>query len=496
MGRPVTPPSLLDIGIDRRDTQAIQAQIAHQIRDMVLQGRLKPQSRLPSSRALAEDLGVARATVVAAFEQLNSEGYIETQRGSATRIATELPETLLNTQRAASRPAQSDKGQTKRKPARPFRFGLVDWEHFPHDDWGRLLGRYWRNPPISLLELDDTFGWPPLRQAIARHLFEWRGIRCNAQHVIVTSGGVDAFDIIHRALLGNGDTIWLEEPGYPTARRVFSLGGVRVAPIPVDADGLVVSEGCKHYAKAKGAFVTPARHYPTGVTMPLARRLELLNWARESGAFVIEDDYDSEYRYVGKPLPSLTSLADSLPGPVRVIYSGTFSKVFSPLVRLAFLVVPPDLIDVFRGVRVSHGAPPSLMVQPALAEFMQSGAFAIHIRRMRRVYADRRAVLISSLTALNSSAFEIDAAPSGLTVLLRLNGSISDENIAASLSARGVEVQTLSSHFGSATAQQGLLLSFAGFSSEALQKGAKAIGACLDEIGFQGSARKTTTRAR
>jgi GntR family transcriptional regulator / MocR family aminotransferase len=482
MGRPVTSPPTLDLGIDRSDSQAIQSQIAHQLRDMVLQGRLKPQARLPSSRALAEELGVARATVVAAFEQLSSEGYIETQRGSATRIATELPETLLTTQRvSANHPKPVDR-DSKRKPARPFRTGLVDWEHFPHDDWGRLLGRYWRNPPISLLELDDAFGWPPLRQAIARHLFEWRGIRCDARNVIVTAGGVDAFDLIHRALLKPGDTMWLEEPGYPTARRVFSLGGVRIAPIPVDTDGLIVSEGRKRHASAKGAFVTPARQYPTGVTMPLSRRLELLSWARASGAIVIEDDYDSEYRYVGKPLPSLTSLAANLPGPVRVIYSGTFSKVFSPLVRLAFLVVPAELTTAFRKVRETHGAPPSLMVQPALAAFMESGAFAIHIRRMRRIYAERRATLIAALEALNSSAFAIDAAPSGLTVLLRLKPGMSDQSLAESLLQRGVEVQMLSSHFGASPAQHGLLLSFAGFTEKALRQGVAEIGRCLAEM--------------
>ena len=469
MNRPLLGTSASEIGIDRDDREPIQSQIARQIRAFVLNGRLKPQAKLPSTRALADELQVARATVVEAYEQLLSEGYVETRSGSGTRVASELPEALLTPHpvKPGSTGARA-KPEARRQPARAFRSGLVDWENFPHDEWGRLLGRFWRNPPIALLEHNDAFGWLPLRQAIARHLFEWRGISCAAAQVIVTAGGIDAFDLISRSVLADGDKVWLEEPGYPTARRVFSLGGVVAIAVPVDAEGLVVAKGRDKAPDARAAFVTPARQYPTGVTMPLTRRLELLDWAAEAHAIIIEDDYDSEYCYVGRPLPALMSLD----AQARVIYSGTFSKVFSPILRLGFIVVPAAMTGRFREERLSHGAPPSLMAQPALAEFMTSGAFAIHIRRMRRIYASRRAALIEALKPGDGKLYTIDASPSGLMLLLRLPSTANDEALVQLLAIRGVEVQALSGHYAGRRREQGLMLSFAGFAEKDLRAAA------------------------
>ena len=474
MSRPLLGTSASEIGIDRDDREPIQSQIARQIRSLVLSGRLKPQTRLPSTRALSEELSVARATVVEAYEQLASEGYLETRSGSGTRVAAELPEALLTpSPRDSTR--EAPRTGLKREPARPFRSGLVDWENFPHDAWGRLIGRFWRNPPVTLLEHNDPFGWMPLRQAISAHLYEWRGISCTAGEVIVTAGGLDAFDLIGRAILKPGDEVWFEEPGYPTARRIFSQGGAAAVPVPVDGEGLVVARGRERAPRARAAFVTPARQYPTGVTMPLARRLELLDWAAETGATVIEDDYDSEYRYVGRPLPALMSLEARAP----VIYTGTFSKVFSPIVRLGYIVVPKTLVQRFREERLSHGAPPSLMAQPALAAFMTSGDFAIHIRRMRRIYAARRRALIEALRPGEGRLYEIDASPAGLMLLLRLPAGASDEDAMRRLERGGIETLSLSSHYAGRTRQQGLLLSFAGFSEAALAKAAKGLIAAL-----------------
>ena len=467
MSRPLLGASASEIGIDRDDREPIQQQIARQIRALVLSGRLRPQTKLPSTRALSDELDVARATVVEAYEQLLSEGYLETRSGSGTRVAAELPESLL-TSPPKEKAKDAPRGTAKREPARPFRSGLVDWENFPHEEWGRLLGRFWRNPPVTLLEHNDPFGWLPLREAIARHLYEWRGISCEPEQVIVTAGGLDAFDLIGRAVLREGDEVWFEEPGYPTARRIFSLGGVVAVPVPVDAEGLVVTRGIERGPQARAAFVTPARQYPTGVTMPLARRLDLLDWAAEADAIVIEDDYDSEYRYVGKPLPALMSLDKR----ARVIYTGTFSKVFSPIVRLGYIVVPKALVQRFREERLSHGAPPSLMAQPALAEFMGSGDFAIHIRRMRRIYANRRRALIEALAPGDGKLFRIDASPAGLMLLLRLPPAANDAEAVKRLAAQGIEAQSLSSHYAGRTRQHGLLLSFAGFSEEDLSKAA------------------------
>ncbi len=294
----------------------------------------------------------------------------------------------------------------------------------------------------------------------------WAFLRGRAGHR--HGGGLDAFDLIGRAILNAGDKVWFEDPGYPTARRIFALGGVAVVPVPVDAEGLVVARGLEKAPEARAAFVTPARQYPTGVTMPLGRRLELLDWAAAAEAIVIEDDYDSEYRYVGRPLPALMCLDQR----ARVIYTGTFSKVFSPIIRLGYIVVPKALTERFRAERLSHGAPPSLMAQPALAEFMGTGAFAIHIRRMRRIYAGRRMALIEALKPGDGRLFTIDASPAGLMLLLRLGSEQSDEEAVARLAAKGIEVQSLSSHCAGRKRAQGLLLSFAGFSDGDLRKAA------------------------
>ncbi len=472
--RPVNSASTFDLGIDRGDAEPIQQQISRQIRELVLGGRLKPKAKLPSSRALAEQLGVARATVVEAFEQLVGEGYIETRMGSGTSVAAELPEALLTSGRKPPKPAAQVKRHA-RQAAKPFRSGLVDWENFPHDEWGRILGRYWRNPPIALLEHNDAFGWLPLRNAIAAHLFEWRGIECNPSQVIITAGGSDAFDLIRRAVVEAGDQMWLEEPGYATARRVFSVGGLNVVPIPVDEEGLLVSEARNLAPHAKLAFVTPARQYPTGVTMPLSRRLELLEWAKQANAIVVEDDYDSEYRYVGRPLPAMMSLDRT----ARVIYSGTFSKVFSPIIRLGFLVVPTRLVEIFQHERSTYGHPPSLLVQPALAQFMEQGQFAIHIRRMRRLYATRRQILLDVFMPHDGQLFKVDAPPSGLTVMLRFPDDTDDEALVAKLADAEIEVQALSTYYAGRKKRRGLLLSFAGFAEKQLIAAAKALVAVV-----------------
>jgi GntR family transcriptional regulator / MocR family aminotransferase len=461
--RPLQTASTVDLGIDRNDAEPIQQQIARQIRELVLGGRLKPKAKLPSSRSLAEQLSVARATVVEAFEQLAGEGYIETRMGSGTTVAAELPESLLA---AGRKPAIRHLPQKRhaREAAKPFRSGLVDWESFPHDEWGRILGRYWRNPPIALLEHNDAFGWLPLRAAIAAHLFEWRGLECDPVQVIITAGGSDAFDLIRR-----------EEPGYATARRVFSVGGLDVVPVPVDEEGLRVSEARKLAPAARLAFVTPARQYPTGVTMPLQRRLELLEWAKQTNAIIVEDDYDSEYRYVGRPLPAMMSLDRTS----RVIYSGTFSKVFSPIIRLGFIVVPMRLVETFQYERSTYGHPPSLLVQPALAQFMEQGQFAVHIRRMRRLYATRRQALLAVLQPYDGTLFDVDAPPSGLTIMLRLDDMMDDEAIVLKLASDGLEVQALSTYYAGRKKRRGLLLSFAGFAEKDLVAAGKKLVAVL-----------------
>ncbi|MGH8010504.1 MAG: PLP-dependent aminotransferase family protein, partial [Candidatus Binatia bacterium] len=385
--------------------------LVDQIRQAVLAGRLKPDSRLPSTRALSLELGLSRTTVLAAFDQLIAEGYLEGRQGSGTHVTAELPETSLT----VDQPPLHTIAQQRlhREEAKAFRLGMFDSDHFPHDEWGKLLGRIWRNPSPDLLSSDDVFGFHPLRSSLARHLHEWRGMIVSPEQIIITNGSVDALGLIREALFAPGDRLWMEEPGYPPARKILGTNGLDIIAVPVDVGGLDVSTGRDKANDARGAFVTPARHHPTGVTMTLGRRLELIAWARERDAVIIEDDYDSEHRYIGQPLPALMSL-----DPDRILYIGSFSKVFSPLLRLGFLIVPAHMTAQFRALRQTLFPAPSPLAQPALASFIETGAFAQHIRRMRRIHASRRRKLMAALAPGEPELFRIEAPPAGLSLLL------------------------------------------------------------------------------
>ncbi|MGB3349665.1 PLP-dependent aminotransferase family protein [Brucella anthropi] len=460
--------TLPEFGIDRSSDVSLTAQLVDQIRQAVLAGRLKPDSRLPSTRALSLELGLSRTTVLAAFDQLIAEGYLEGRQGSGTHVTAELPDTSLTVDHPSLDAIVQP--QLHHEEAKPFHLGVFDSDHFPHDEWGKLLGRIWRNPSPELLSSDDVFGFHPLRSSLARHLHEWRGMIVSPEQIIITGGSADALSLIREALFVPGDRLWMEEPGYPPARKILGVNGLDIIPVPIDGGGLDVSTARDKANNARGAFVTPARHHPTGVTMPLGRRLELLAWARERDAIIIEDDYDSEHRYVGQPLPSLMSL-----DPDRILYIGSFSKVFSPLLRLGFLIVPSHMTTRFRALRQTLFPAPSPLAQPALASFIETGAFAQHIRRMRRIHASRRRKLIAALAPGEPELFQIEAPPAGLSLLLALPDGKSDTRLATILADAGIEVYPLSTLYTKLTPRQGLILGFSGFDETALENSATAL---------------------
>ena len=460
--------TLPEFGIDRASDVSLTAQLVDQIRQAVLAGRLKPNARLPSTRSLSLELGLSRTTVLAAFDQLIAEGYLEGRQGSGTHVSAELPDTSLTID-PSPLPARTQP-RLHREEAKAFRLGVFDSDHFPHDQWGKLLGRIWRNPSADLLSSDDVFGFHPLRSSLARHLHEWRGMIVSPEQIIITGGSADALSLIREALFTPGDKLWMEEPGYPPARKILGVNGLDIVPVPVDGGGLDVSIGRNEADNARGAFVTPARHHPTGVTMTLARRLELIAWARERDAIIIEDDYDSEHRYVGQPLPALMSL-----DPDRILYIGSFSKVFSPLLRLGFLIVPSHRVAQFRELRQTLFPAPSPLAQPALAAFIETGAFAQHIRRMRRIHASRRRKLIATLAPGEPDLFRIEAPPAGLSLLLALPEGQSDTHLASVLAKADIEVHPLSTLFTKLTPRQGLILGFSGFDETTLEKSATAL---------------------
>ncbi|MFQ0814025.1 GntR family transcriptional regulator [Brucella anthropi] len=467
--------SVPEFGIDRASEVSLAAQLVEQIRQAVLAGRLKPNARLPSTRALSVELGLSRTTVLAAFDQLIAEGYLEGRQGSGTRVVAELPDTSLTI-------GQPSPGRTATQPRfhreeiGPFRLGVFDSDHFPHDEWGKLLGRVWRNPSADLLDSRDVFGFHRLRSALSRHLHEWRGMIVSPDQIIITGGSADALSLIREALFTSNDKLWMEEPGYPPARKILGANGLDIIPVRVDGSGLDVSAGREKAVDARAAFVTPARHHPTGVTMALGRRLELIAWAREYDALIIEDDYDSEHRYVGQPLPALLSL-----DPERILYIGSFSKVFSPLLRLGFLIVPSHMADPFKVLRQTLFPAPSPLAQPALASFIETGAFAQHIRRMRRIYASRRRRLIAALAPGEPKLFRIEAPPAGLSLLLALPDGQSDIRLASMLAEAGIEVHPLSALYTKLTPRQGLILGFSGFDEAALETSATRLIKILEQ---------------
>lgn len=454
------------LSLDRGSRVALHTQLGTQLRNMMLTARIAREARLPSTRALAAELGVSRATVVLAYEQLASEGYIEGRHGSGIFVSSALPEQALQ--------VASKHGASRRTapstiaapiPARPFQLGAADPNLFPNREWGRLMHRGWRTPRPELLLSRDPTGWPALRAAIAEHLGEWRGISCRPEQIVITAGAADAMDLIARAAFAPGSSIYTEEPGFPTLRYALRNAGLEPLPVVADGEGFDLELALRRGA-ARGAILTPSRQFPLGVTLPLARRIALLDWAETADSYVVEDDFDSEYRFEGAPLPALMSLDRN----ERVIYVGSFSKVLAPTLRLGFVVVPNRLLGALRLHLQRRGALASLFLQPMLAEFMHNGDFARHIRRTRRVYAKRMHALLAQANRLDD-LLVLNPASAGMHLLADLAPKLAlrmtDREAAARADAAGVTAVALADFYAGKPRRQALLLGFAAFSEQA-----------------------------
>jgi GntR family transcriptional regulator / MocR family aminotransferase len=446
------------LGLERTSGVPLYRQLYDGLREAILSGRLRPGARLPSTRVLAGDLRTSRNTVLAAFGQLLAEGYLEGRVGAGTTVVGTLPETLLR-----ARPEPAGPGRPGRRPrlsrrgallvgtravlsrgaatAHPFRPGLPGFDAFPFDLWTRLLARRWRRVPRQLLDYGEPAGYGPLREAIAAYLGEARAVSCEASQVIVVTGAQQAVDLAARVLLDPGDTAWVEDPGYQGARGALVASGIRLAPVPVDVEGLDVRRGARVAPGARLVYVTPSHQYPLGVTMTLQRRLALLEWASASGAWILEDDYDSEYRYAGRPLAALQGLDTA----GRVIYAGTFSKVLFPALRLGYLVVPSDLVDAFVAARALTDRHSPSVTQAALADFIDGGHFARHVRRTRALYAERQAALVQAAQRRLGGVLEIGPAEAGMHLMSWLPRGVDDRAAARAALARDVDTPPLSS---------------------------------------------------
>ncbi len=423
-----------------------------------MSGRLSSGHRLPSSRSLAEDLGVARTTVVLAYEHLEAEGYVNGSGSAGTIVADlHLPTQM---QRAAPQPqgatsSRSDLAEFSNAP-RAFRIGEPALDVFPHILWSRLYARRARSSGPALLGYGDTAGYLPLRRAIAEYVGVSRSVRAIAEQVILTRGAQQAMDLVARILLRAGDRVWVEDPGYLAVRELIQLAGAVPVPVPVDESGLNVETGIIRAPKAKMVCVAPSHHFPLGWTLCLPRRLALLEWARRSAAWIIEDDFDSEFRYSGAPIASLQGLdrAD------RVIYIGTFSKTVHPALRLGYLILPPELLGRFNAAKATVDCQSPTIEQATLADFIEEGHFTRHVRRMRAIYRQRQEAVLAASREL-AGTLQVQAAETGMHVMGFLMGrGIDDRSVSNRARAHGIETQPLSRYCLRATLPPALLLGF------------------------------------
>lgn len=489
-----------EMRLDHSISMPLYKQLYERLRAQILTGQLQMGARLPSTRALASELGVSRNTTALAYELLLLEGYVESRVGDGTRVArlrwerppeTRGPDSLLthHVEVAPQTPTLAQRlnplltspyhgeiiGDQSAAGRQVFRLGQPDVTCFPFETWARLVARRARQslPAVSLYQ--NAQGYLPLREAIAAHIGITRGVHCSPEQIIITAGSQGALDLLARTLLDQGDVAWVEDPGYLGARGALLAAGAQLAPVPVDAEGMVVHAGRQLYPKARLAVVTPSHQFPTGVTMSLNRRLALLEWAREAQAWIIEDDYDSEYRYSGRPLEALQGLDDMR----HVLYIGTFSKVLFPSLRLGYLIVPAELVPGFVAARHFIDVHAPLLDQMALADFITEGHFVRHLRKMRALYAERRDTLVDALTHELGGLLDVTTPEAGLHLAALLPPGVSGKAVASRAAEHGLHIQPVSGSSLRPLAREMLLFGFAGATPDDIRAGVHALAQAL-----------------
>src|SRR5271156_3803666 len=412
------------IAVDRKAEKPLHRQIYDSFRAMILERKLQPGQQIPSSRALADELGISRIPVLGAYAQLLAEGYIESRAGAGTFVTSSLSDQFLGVRPAVASVVNDPPSDAISRVSRllplegtpwfrgsgAFSVGQIAYDHFPFRVWSDLVTHHARKVQASLMNYADPMGSLEFGEVIAAYLRTARAVLCDASQIMVVNGSQHALDLSARVLLDPDSPVWIEEPGYEFLRHALTLSGCRLVPVPVDGEGLDVAAGVKLCRDARVAFVTPSHQYPLGATMSAARRLQLLEWAHNAGAWIVEDDYDSEYRYESMPVASMQGLD---PG-ARVIYIGTFSKTLFPSLRLGYIVIPRALVDRFLAVRRANDLFPANLYQAALADFISAGHFTRHVRKTRQLYAERRNALTQALRKEFGSEIEILGADAGM----------------------------------------------------------------------------------
>jgi GntR family transcriptional regulator/MocR family aminotransferase len=476
------------VSFDRRQGTPIHRQLYDGYRAAILDGRLRPGQRLPSTRALAEDLGVSRIPVITAFTQLLAEGYVQSRSGAGTFVSNELPDQPARMRDFRSSDRGAPPGPRRVPESRlkaleepwldlygPFRLSQPALDEFPADLWARLVARHARRLSPRQMAYGDPMGLPALREALATHLRTFRSVACTPEQIMIVSGAQQALTLVALAVLSRGDGVWLEEPGYHGARDALALADAKIVPVPVDDDGLNVSKGVARAQDARAAYVTPSHQYPLGVVMSAPRRLQVLAWARGSSAWIIEDDYDAEFRFAGPPLASLQGLDRD----ARVIYVGTFSKILFPALRVGFLVLPHDLVPRLRRFRDAMDIFPAPLMQAVLADLIREGHFARHLRRMRALYAERRRALVEALVRELGPMGRVVGDPAGMHLVVLLQDDYDDVGVAHRAMKRGISAAPLSTCYTGRKARPGLVLSFAATRPKHIPEAVRQLKAAL-----------------
>jgi GntR family transcriptional regulator / MocR family aminotransferase len=478
--------------LDTSGGRSLQLAVHDALRDGILDRRLGAGTRVPATRDLARQLGVARGTVVLAYEQLTAEGYLRGARGAGTFVVETLPDAWFApvTRTSSSRRRRfsatlSERGASLAKglfpvappgPPRPFLPYTPAVDLFPRARWGQLMSRQARRLDASCFRDVDVRGYRPLREALAEHLRVSRGVRCDTDRILILSGVHQAVDLVARLLLDRGDAVWMEDPGYFGARRVLEAAGLKLVPVPVDHNGMDVAKGILAAPRARLAYVTPAHQAPLGTTLSLERRMLLMGWADDAGAWVFEDDYDSEFRYEGKPLPAMQGLDDR----DVVLHAGTLSKSMFPGLRLAYLVVPDALVDPFSAAASTLHRYVALLPQAVAADFIASGDLGRHLRRMRAVYAERRLALVSALASELGGRLDVIGSMCGMQVLARLASRSNDRAICRLAFENQLEMLPLSKFAMRPLRRGGLVLGFAAVDAAQTKRAVPCLRAIID----------------
>ena len=472
--------------------------LAVAVRDEILEGRLRPGARLPSTRDLARQYGLSRGTVVAAFDQLRAEGYVAGATGSGTYVSEILPDDLLRVPRrppsrdmVAKPPRRHLSAFARRatlfpgfspRPTRAFRTDIPALDLFPTSIWAQLAGRRLRRASAGFLLGSEPLGYRPLQEAVTEYRVSSRGVTCEPRQIAIVSGTQEALDVVARLFIDPGDRVCVEDPGYPGATRAFRAAGARVDALPVDDEGATVPTG----SLVRLAYVTPGHQFPLGMVMSLARRLELLEWARANNAVIFEDDYDSEYRYAGRPVPALQGLDRH----GAVLFAGSFSKVLFPALRLGYLVVPPDLVDRVAAIQSIHTRHAPMISQAVVCDFITQGHFARHVRRMREVYAERLGALVDASSTELGGALEITGVEAGLQTAAWLAPGVDAERVATLAAEQEVDVTPLARYARRPNARHGLKIGFAAVDPTEIRRGVRVLASVLAHARREGRVRR------